>query len=391
MNQVKGRLKDYQEPVDSSLWQQLEEELLSTPSLPTRRFFLSRRAMASVAAVALLLIVSSLFLLLYSPDMDKLPAQKNALNKIAQQMTSPLPEKTITTTTQLASDIVAKAQSHPRRSLPVSSGTEQVMVTTSDKMAVEETKIESTAKDNEKSAEQPATVRSEKENSQPVAAHRNYSSNRYSQNQAAVPASRSHHPWSVGASLGSGGGSFDASQSSDMAAYNVLYSNQFGKSVMPLATEDLDHHQPISFGISIRKDLGYHLSAESGIVYTLLLSDVKRAGGSKNGKQQLHYIGIPIRGNWTFVSGKQTQLYLDAGGMVEKCIYAKRQSKTITINELQYSVNGGLGIQYSLTKRLGIYAETGVSYYFDDGSNVQTIRKDKPFNINFQAGLRLNY
>ena len=33
----------------------------------------------------------------------------------------------------------------------------------------------------------------------------------------------------------------------------------------------------------------------------------------------------------------------------------------------------------------------GVAYYFDDGSDIQTIRKENPFNFNIQAGIRLTY
>ena len=41
-----------------------------------------------------------------------------------------------------------------------------------------------------------------------------------------------------------------------------------------------------------------------------------------------------------------------------------------------------------ITEKLGIYAEPGVVYYFDDGSNVNTIRKEHPFNFNIQLGVR---
>ena len=30
-------------------------------------------------------------------------------------------------------------------------------------------------------------------------------------------------------------------------------------------------------------------------------------------------------------------------------------------------------------------------YYFNDGSDIQTIRKENPFNFNIQAGVRLTY
>jgi len=35
--------------------------------------------------------------------------------------------------------------------------------------------------------------------------------------------------------------------------------------------------------------------------------------------------------------------------------------------------------------------EPGVSYFFDDGSSIQTIRKENPCNFTLQAGIRLTY
>ena len=62
-----------------------------------------------------------------------------------------------------------------------------------------------------------------------------------------------------------------------------------------------------------------------------------------------------------------------------------------TVKPLQFSVSGGVGAQINATKRLGIYVEPGVAYYFNDGSDIQTIRKENPFNFNIQAGIRLTY
>ena len=44
--------------------------------------------------------------------------------------------------------------------------------------------------------------------------------------------------------------------------------------------------------------------------------------------------------------------------------------------------------QYDFSKLVGVYLEPGVSYYFDNGSDVRTIYKDKPFNFNLNLGVR---
>lgn len=53
------------------------------------------------------------------------------------------------------------------------------------------------------------------------------------------------------------------------------------------------HHQPLSFGLSVRKEFAYGLSLESGVNYTLLWSDVSMQSGGEDISQKLHFIGFP--------------------------------------------------------------------------------------------------
>ena len=154
---------------------------------------------------------------------------------------------------------------------------------------------------------------------------------------------------------------------------------------------DINHHQPISVGMSVRKQLAKGFSLESGLTYTLLSSDAKLADGNSQVEQKLHYIGIPLRANWNFLDKKLITLYVSGGGMVEKCVYGKLGSEKETVKPLQLSVSGAVGAQLNATKHVGLYVEPGVAYFFDDGSDVQTIRKENPFNFNIQAGIRLTY
>ena len=56
-----------------------------------------------------------------------------------------------------------------------------------------------------------------------------------------------------------------------------------------------------------------------------------------------------------------------------------------------YRIKAAVGAQFNATDHVGLYVEPGVSYFFDDGSKVQTIRKERPCNFNLQAGLRFTY
>ena len=76
---------------------------------------------------------------------------------------------------------------------------------------------------------------------------------------------------------------------------------------------------------------------------------------------------------------------------MEKCVYGKIGGEKETVDPLQFSVAGALGAQLNISRKVGVYVEPGVSYYFDDGSDVQTIRKENPFNFTLQGGLRLTY
>lgn len=185
----------------------------------------------------------------------------------------------------------------------------------------------------------------------------------------------------------------------------LAYQQIMFKNINLETTTNVKHHFPVSFGLSLRKDLSDRISLETGLVYTLLTSDLK-AGGDiyYSQEQKLHYLGIPLKVGCYFVKKKRLSLYLSAGGMIEKCIKSQLKTRYEMQNEhsfigdnqldadgLQWSVLSSLGAQFNITNYLGLYVEPGVAYYFDDGTNVSTIRKEKPFNFNLQIGLRLGF
>ena len=49
-----------------------------------------------------------------------------------------------------------------------------------------------------------------------------------------------------------------------------------------------------------------------------------------------------------------------------------------------------MGAELKLDNRFNIYAEPGLSYYFDNKSSVPTIYQDKPLNFNLNIGIRIN-
>lgn len=163
------------------------------------------------------------------------------------------------------------------------------------------------------------------------------------------------------------------------------------------------HHLPVCIGVKVAYTLNEHWSIESGLTYTRLSSDMKD-GTKENyftGEQRLNYVGIPVNMKYNAWSYKRLNLYGSAGVLAEKCVSGnvskeyvinnttkKRETVGIDSHPLQMSVNAAFGMQFDVLDNVGIYAEPGVSYHFDDHSSLQTIYKEKPLNFNLNVGVR---
>lgn len=166
---------------------------------------------------------------------------------------------------------------------------------------------------------------------------------------------------------------------------------------------EYDHHLPIRIGLSVAYALTDRLSISSGLTYTRLASDIKDASRESKyiGEQRLHYVGIPVNVSYKVASFRWISLYGTAGVLAEKCVSGTTDEGYVENNTMKYtnthdisskplqmSVNAGVGIQFDFIDNVGIYAEPGLSYYFDDGSALQTIYKEKPLNFNLNVGVR---
>lgn len=166
---------------------------------------------------------------------------------------------------------------------------------------------------------------------------------------------------------------------------------------------EYDHHLPIRIGLSVAYALTDRMSISSGLTYTRLSSDIKDASRESKyiGEQRLHYVGIPVNVSYKVASFRWLGLYGTAGVLAEKCVSGTTDEGYVENNTMKYtnthdisskplqmSVNAGVGIQFDFIDNVGIYAEPGLSYYFDDGSALQTIYKEKPLNFNLNVGVR---
>lgn len=163
------------------------------------------------------------------------------------------------------------------------------------------------------------------------------------------------------------------------------------------------HRQPVKVGVSVGYRMGERWSVHTGLTYSYMSADVNLTGSeSENGLQRLHYVGIPLAVSYELWQHKQLRVYATAGGEVEKLVNGQlkftqvsaqeqQHSETISLKEhrLQWSVNAAVGLEYRLTKQFYLYAEPGVSHYFNNGSDLQNSYKDKPTGFQLQIGVRI--
>ena len=240
-----------------------------------------------------------------------------------------------------------------------------------------------------------------------------------------------HRRWS----FGMGGGGYAANSTSNSAGVAPLsalfndYEKFFGQHVVHLRNSEqtlnsnevvngghldyteylsgeVKHKTPVSAGLGVSYYLNERWSLQSGAVYTLLRSNGNyndNAGNTVKWKQSLHYIGVPLSVSYKIAEWNRLQWYASAGGMCEFNVSGKvkktvdveglkaRENESLRMKTPMWSLNARTGVVYPLWRFINVYAEAGASYYFDNHSEIETIRSDKPFNVSLQAGIRLGF
>ena len=228
--------------------------------------------------------------------------------------------------------------------------------------------------------------------------------------------------WALAAVAGSGRGSFSGfgnEQANTLSSWIPLSTKSSGndyaanlsasiRSFNNLNEKDLTsirHLPPLSFGLLVRKQISASAELESGLIYTYLASRFawSEQWTTYNVHQRLHYLGIPVnlvvslwdtKPNW--------KIYFSAGITVEKGLRAiyTQEMKSVNsyghtlvksaIDGLQWSLNGAIGVNYSLNKNLGLYLEPRFGYCFDNNQPI-SMRTEWPFFVGFGMGLNIQF
>lgn len=168
--------------------------------------------------------------------------------------------------------------------------------------------------------------------------------------------------------------------------------------------EEHAHHDiPFTVSLSFNKTITQRWSVGSGLNYSRLHStfDMGYSQALIRNEQTIHYLGIPVNASYTLFQRGRWSLFATAGATLDipvasswrtehllngQTIYSRPGSLTVPI---QWSVNAGMGLQFNITPHIGIYAQPGVTYYFDNGT--KTIRAEHPWNVTMPIGIKLTW
>lgn len=159
---------------------------------------------------------------------------------------------------------------------------------------------------------------------------------------------------------------------------------------------------PVSLGIGVKIMFTPRWALGTGVSYSILNRTFPGTYIDENGQSQSfsdirntqHYIGIPINAYFSIISKDFVDFYAYAGGSVEKCVSNKfRMLGTPTtysekVPGVQLSANIGLGAEFIVAKRLGIFIDPSLRYYFRC-EQPKSIRTQQPLTFGVQAGLRV--
>ncbi len=173
---------------------------------------------------------------------------------------------------------------------------------------------------------------------------------------------------------------------------------------------EINHMQPVSFGVLTTFELTSRFQLETGLVYTYLSSETKSkfADYNESEKVQFHYLGVPLNLNYTLFSINKLDMFVSAGAMIEKDIsgrinysdekktsafnsgYASNKSSKIKQQNPQFSISSGLGITYPIYDNTKLFGKIGGKYYIKANNEFRTYYSDEKFGLNLQFGIKFN-
>ena len=410
VKQLRDKLADHQESAPADMWAQIEARLsqpdaVHQPVKKSRLVSIWAKYVA-VAAVFVGMITCNGYLLWSISNEGEMNEPKqvasNRIMETKQEKTTIPSQEDVSMESQ---DMVA-----PQASKPVTSGHNLYVETLQQPTSQEEpTGKQDVSVESTPSSPQPHKSDEREEKSSETVKEKKQSLRDYDEKIPSADDRQRHGQISFGLYAQNGFGnemSANGVRMSPQLAANYDYRHDLMSVAMARGADEViylanyeerqKHYQPISFGLSVNIPISSSFSLTTGLVYTRLRSDfvVVMGGYPMTTEQTLYYLGVPLNAQYRLWGYKGLKVYGVAGVAADYNIKSQQEmeglTQEISRDRWQFSLKGGLGVEYDVIPQLGIYVEPGLKYYFDNGSRVQNFFKDKPTNFNLQIGLRWN-
>ena len=161
----------------------------------------------------------------------------------------------------------------------------------------------------------------------------------------------------------------------------------------PSFLNEVDHFThtfPFKGGLSVGIPVSDRLRITTGLEYSLYQT---RVSFTKSGekKQAAHYLGVPLRLDGSLASNRWLDVYVGGGVSGDWCVGATLAGIDIPRDGFSFSLLGAGGVQFKVTRHLGLYVEPEISWTFPSEKRVlETYRSAHPFLFSVATGLRIN-
>lgn len=424
INDIRNRMEDYSEPLPAGLWEKIDSEISAPKVIP-----LWKRWQSVAAAAVVVIAVSTLSVWYWGNDKSLKDANLAGVTNIEndeniEQLSDLIEDgiiKNPEATVQVTADNAVSEKLKPV-SGKVHSENEIMTLSSFEQQAIDNDEVKKEDKETPKTEE---NVRSKEKRINMMKADRETLKRNASymamagekrksgRNDLELGVMAGNIPYSSSNSFGGMSRLSSAPKSlssvnnsvvGEISDASATYSQVLFNNMDKETYTDVKHHVPVTVGVSVKWNLNDKWALESGLNYTYLYSELRSGANSYiEDKQKLHYVGIPLKVQRSIWNNSIFSLYASAGGMMEKCVSGtvetvyvdgntkkNQEREDLDVKPLQFSVLASLGVQANFNKHLSLYLEPGMIYYFDDNTDILTIRKDKPFNFNLQLGLRFN-
>ena len=204
------------------------------------------------------------------------------------------------------------------------------------------------------------------------------------------------HKWSLGVAYT---GSFNEQTISGMKYAADETFNDSNTESVDVEDEYLQNGtKPISLALTVRYKQSRRFALESGVSYIRRISEFKSIANDNfyyTHSQTTHYLGVPVKAVCNMATGKRWSLYgnlaITMGVPIHSQTYIvnirRSMAENLTVTNRPatwlWLPSAGLGIQYNITRNIGIYAEPSIQYHIATRYNIR-----HPFSFSSPLGIK---